>query len=261
MTPLIGSRGTRRSAGIRAIPEAPKPLRAPAPAVALPAPPARRVDAWLDPLAYSTAVLLILSSLFSIFRHGLGSADVGRVDLVFSFELAILLIFLRRRHARPSPVHDDMSSVAVVVGDPPSDDSPSEESSFDRGVREIRRTDPKFDPGRFAGYAAMVFRDTQRARTTRDIASLRDRVTPEMYGALQGQSDRLQNTHRVNRAAEIDITAEITEAWQEGDRDYLTAFIGGSIVDETGTRAVEEFWTFTRPAGLNFWMLSAIQAA
>ena len=25
-------------------------------------------------------------------------------------------------------------------------------------------------------------------------------------------------------------------------------------------RGVEEFWTFTRPAGLNFWMLSAIQA-
>jgi len=26
-------------------------------------------------------------------------------------------------------------------------------------------------------------------------------------------------------------------------------------------RAVNEFWTFTRPAGLNFWMLSAIQTA
>jgi predicted lipid-binding transport protein (Tim44 family) len=28
---------------------------------------------------------------------------------------------------------------------------------------------------------------------------------------------------------------------------------------KTVPRAVEEFWTFTRPAGLNFWMLSAIQ--
>ena len=26
-------------------------------------------------------------------------------------------------------------------------------------------------------------------------------------------------------------------------------------------RAVEEFWTFTRQAGLNFWMLSAIQTS
>jgi predicted lipid-binding transport protein (Tim44 family) len=27
----------------------------------------------------------------------------------------------------------------------------------------------------------------------------------------------------------------------------------------TIVKAVEEFWTFTRPAGLNPWMLSAIQ--
>ena len=94
-----------------------------------------------------------------------------------------------------------------------------------------------------------------------------------MHGALQAQYDRLRNTHRVNRAGEIEITAEITEAWQESDRDYVTAHIGGSIVDYTvdavndslvnGSRTIprdiEEFWTFTRPAGLNFWMLSAIQ--
>src|SRR5688572_18405844 len=70
-------------------------------------------------------------------------------------------------------------------------------------------------------------------------------------------------------------TAEITEAWQESGRDYATAYIDGSIVDYTvdevthrlvdGSRTapkdIEEFWTFTRPAGLNFWMLSAIRTA
>ena len=79
----------------------------------------------------------------------------------------------------------------------------------------------------------------------------------------------------MNRVAEIEITATVTEAWQESDRDYVTAYIEGSIVDytvdeasdrlvsgsKTVPRGVEEFWTFTRPAGLNFWMLSAIQTA
>ena len=121
----------------------------------------------------------------------------------------------------------------------------------------------------------MVFRDAQGAWVTRDIAPLRTRVTPEMYCELQTQCDRLRDTARANHVEQIEITAEVTEAWQESARDYVTAYIGGSIVDYTveeasdslvsGSRTiprdVEEFWTFTRPAGLNFWMLTAIQAS
>jgi predicted lipid-binding transport protein (Tim44 family) len=96
-----------------------------------------------------------------------------------------------------------------------------------------------------------------------------------MYVELQAQCSRLQNIGHADRVERIDITAEITEAWQESGRDYATAHIDGSIVEYTvdeathslvyGSRTVprdiEEFWTFTRPAGLNFWMLSAIQRA
>lgn len=135
--------------------------------------------------------------------------------------------------------------------------------------------DPGFDPVRFAGYTGMMFREAQTAWTVRDIGVLRDRVTPELYGELQTEHDRLRSARRSNHVERIDIQAEITEAWQEHGRDYATACIGGSIVDytvddvsdalvagsRTISRAVEEFWTFTRPAGLNFWMLSAIQTS
>ena len=110
---------------------------------------------------------------------------------------------------------------------------------------------------------------------TGDLASLRPRVTPEIYVELEGQCERLRGSRRSNRVEEIDIRAEITEAWQESGRDYVTAYIAGSMVDytvddvndgivqgsRTTARRVEEFWTFTRPAGLNFWMLSAIQTS
>ena len=100
-------------------------------------------------------------------------------------------------------------------------------------------------------------------------------ITPELHDALQAQCDRVRSTGRMNRVAEIEITATVTEAWQESGRDYVTAYIAGSIVDytvdeasdrlvagsKTVPRGVEEFWTFTRPAGLNFWMLSAIQTS
>jgi predicted lipid-binding transport protein (Tim44 family) len=107
----------------------------------------------------------------------------------------------------------------------------------------------------------------------REPGGLRDRLTPEMYAELLAFCEGLRAAGRSVRFAEVDVRAEITEAWQDGDRDYVTACVVGSLVsdtveDATGTvvgglraqpTAVEAYLTFTRPAGLNFWMLSIIQ--
>ncbi len=96
-----------------------------------------------------------------------------------------------------------------------------------------------------------------------------------MYVELQAQCARLRKLGQADRVERIEVTAKITEAWQENDRDYVTACIDGSTIaytvdgatqttirgSRTISRDIEEFWTFTRPAGLNFWMLSAIRTA
>jgi len=243
-------------------------------------PPTRRVDApRMRTLAGLAAAGLIASWLFGGFGHGLRGMDPGRLDLLVGGGIVILLMIVRRRRAASAPATPAAGDVPDHV-EPPSgravaDDHPSGDSAFDRGVRDIRRTDPGFKPDRFAGYAAMVFRDAHSAWMRRDLASLHDRVTPQMHRELQAECDRLRSARRVNRLEQIEVKAEIAEAWQESGRDYVTAHIGGSIVDYTvdeatdrlvggsRTTAVEvgQFWTFTRPAGLNFWMLSAIQTS
>lgn len=204
---------------------------------------------------------------------GVVGGDLGGTsgELMLAAGLVVLLVFLRRRRAArvmPSRAPVDRPRVAETRAG-------REDSIFDLGIREIRRTDAGFDPRRFAGYAGMLFRDAHSAWMIRDIGSLRDRVTPQMYEELRARSDWLQSKAHAYRVGDIDITAEITEAWQESGRDYVTAYIGGEIVDytvdegsgalvsgaKTTPRSVEEFWTFTRPAGLNFWMLSAIQTS
>lgn len=205
---------------------------------------------------------LISSSLFGV--------SWGLLALVFiGSGIVLFAAFLRRRRAVPARMPEAVSIPSRL------DTRPSGDSSFDRGVSDIRRTDAKFDPAKFAGYAGMVFRDVQNAWMIRDIGVLRDRLSPEMHGELHVRCDRLRKSRHVNRIDHIDIRADITEAWQESDQDYVTAYISGSLVDYTideatgslvdGSSAipkdVEEFWTFTRPAGLNPWMLSAIQTS
>jgi len=69
-------------------------------------------------------------------------------------------------------------------------------------------------------------------------------------------------------------TAQLTEAWQEGGKDFATVWFLASLLDYTtdeagrlldGSRAepvkFEESWTFVRPVGRNSWRLSAMQQA
>ena len=204
--------------------------------------------------------------------------NLGFLHLLLGGSAVVLVIFFRRlqaAHARTVTTPLSLSTSIDAPADRPTTEEYRPASSLDVGLRDIRRTDPGFDPTRFAGYTAMVFRDAQAAWARQDIRAVRDRVTPEMYVEMQAQCAKLENIGHVDHVERIEITAEITEAWQESGRDYATAHIDGSIVDYTvdaathsiihGSRTVprdiEEFWTFTRPAGLNFWMLSAIQRA
>jgi predicted lipid-binding transport protein (Tim44 family) len=133
--------------------------------------------------------------------------------------------------------------------------------------------DAHFDPAPVAAQARATFAEVQRAVGARDVASLRNRLAPEMYGVLQRQCDRLRAAQHVNHVEAIEIReAEVTEIWQEMGRDFVTVRLAGTLVDYTthertgsvveGSRtpqSFEEFWTYTRSVGPNAWTLTAIQ--
>jgi predicted lipid-binding transport protein (Tim44 family) len=147
---------------------------------------------------------------------------------------------------------------------------------LDRGIDHIRRMDSAFDPGRFADTASDEFFKVQAAWMGRDMGAVRDLLTPEMYETLQKDCERLRAEHRTDRIENIAIrSVEVSEAWQEGGKDFVTVRFLASLLDYTvddisnevvdGSRTVpvkfEEYWTFTRPVGPNAWRLSAIQQA
>jgi predicted lipid-binding transport protein (Tim44 family) len=116
--------------------------------------------------------------------------------------------------------------------------------------------------------------EVQKAFSDEDHAALRRLSTPEMVSyfseeladnAKRGLRNEVRDVHLVS--------ADIAEAWREGDTDYATAAFGYESIDlmrdratgaiaEGEDRATEttELWTFVRPRG-GEWKLSAIQQA
>jgi predicted lipid-binding transport protein (Tim44 family) len=136
--------------------------------------------------------------------------------------------------------------------------------------------DGSFDPNALVATSRDLFFDVQAALSARDLSRVREKLTPEMHSHLQSQVDELRAARRTNKVDRVDLRrSEISEAWQESGRDYVTVYLSGSLLDYTvddTTNAVvsgsaterenlEEFWTFTRPVGPGAWRLSAIQSA
>jgi predicted lipid-binding transport protein (Tim44 family) len=153
------------------------------------------------------------------------------------------------------------------------EERPPAVDDLDRGLAHVRQMDGSFDAAALASDAAEAFRAVQAAVTTGDMTPLRPKLTSEMFERLQMQCTELRRSRHTNHVERIQIErAEVTEAWQERGRDYVTVGLAGTLVDYTldaggavvsGARTperFEEYWTFTRPVGPNPWVLTAIQA-
>jgi predicted lipid-binding transport protein (Tim44 family) len=225
-----------------------------------------------------------------LFGHGFGGG-FGLLDLLLIAGAVFLLFaFLRRRRETETPAYGQRPAYAMAggpAGYEPSAGSatagptvetepPPSTADVERGLSHIRQMDAGFDPGALVAWARGTYLDVQTTLKSRDLSSVRDRLTPEISAELQAQCDHLRSARQTNVVERIDIRrADVTEAWQETGRDYLTVYFSSSMLDYTvddatgavvaGSKSepqdVEEFWTFSRPVGRHPWQLSAIQAA
>lgn len=147
------------------------------------------------------------------------------------------------------------------------------ESDVDTALGRIRRMDPAFDGKQFNDMCMDIFFKVQGAWANRDMTTVRNLFTDEMYGIIQGDAEELKRSKKVNRLDNIAVRSlEITEAWQESGSDYITVRFYANLLDYTidessgqvlsGSKTdpvkFVEFWTFTRPVGNNPWRLSAL---
>jgi hypothetical protein len=129
------------------------------------------------------------------------------------------------------------------------------------------------DLSAFQGIHAQV----QEAWNRGDIGHMRGLMTPEMVGYFNEELTRNASQGVQNLVSNVNLLkGEVTEAWEEGDLEYASAFMHWSAIDYvvrlgqngaaepvvSGNPRVpveeEEMWTFVRRRG-GQWLLSAIQ--
>jgi predicted lipid-binding transport protein (Tim44 family) len=229
---------------------------------------------------------LIGSMLFGGLGHGLGGfGGIGLLEmLLIGGGLYFLFRFFRNRRAQSLQTAYAGAPSAYGAGGERSwgtaggatVEMPAAPSDLERGIASIRTMDTGLDTSAIADHARRVYFVVQQAIGMRELAGVRDYLAPEMAPVLQAQCDRLRGARQTNRVEQLDLRrAELSEAWQEGGRDYVTVLISATMLDytvddatgavvegsRTATQTIEDFWTFTRPVGNNPWKLSAIQTA
>jgi len=231
---------------------------------------------------------LIGSMLFGGLGGGGGLGGFGGIGLLemvlIGGGLYLLFRFFRNRQAQSAQPAYAGATSAYGAGSERSwgtaggatVEMPAAPSDLERGMSNIRTMDPGLDTSAIVDHARRVYFVVQQAIGMRELAGVRDYLAPEMATVLQTQCDRLRGARQTNRIEQLDVRrAELSEAWQESGRDYVTVLISATMLDytvddatgavvegsRTAPQAIEDFWTFTRPVGNNPWKLSAIQAA
>jgi predicted lipid-binding transport protein (Tim44 family) len=115
--------------------------------------------------------------------------------------------------------------------------------------------------------------EVQDAFGREDYGALRERTTPEVMSYLAEELSQNATHNRRNDVSDLRLLrSDVSEAWREGDTDYVTVAMNyeskdvmrdrqtGQIVEGDPGRATQttELWTFVRRPG-EPWKVSAIQ--
>jgi predicted lipid-binding transport protein (Tim44 family) len=222
------------------------------------------------------------SMLFGGMGHGWGGGGSGGGGFGFlEILLIVVLLFLVFRFFRNRKQSGLTQNLQSSYSPPPYQQpevyaapvqSPDQEVST--GIAHIQSMDQTFDPMAFKDWVQDLFFKIQAAWGNQDLNPIHAFLTDQMRGLFQKDLDTQKAVNQINRLENIAVRSlEITEAWQEEGKDFVTVLFyanlldftvdktTGAVVSGSKTEPVKfrEFWTFVRPVGgRSPWQLSAI---
>jgi predicted lipid-binding transport protein (Tim44 family) len=153
---------------------------------------------------------------------------------------------------------------AGSLGAPPSQSSaPAISNAFGGGAAPAiaaTRYPPGFDVEQFVHHAKLNFTQLQAANDKRDLSTMRDFMTPDLYAEiaaeLNARGDAPQQTDVVT------LDAEVIEVVTEGEA-YIASVRFSGMIRERADAAAEPFseiWHLEKPLnGATGWLIAGIQ--
>jgi predicted lipid-binding transport protein (Tim44 family) len=123
-----------------------------------------------------------------------------------------------------------------------------------------RRTD--FNAEEFERHAKLNFAKLQEAHDQKDLAALRDFLTPEMYQAIE--ADIRDSGSAQQKTEVVTLNAEVLDIAMEDGLYVVSVRFSGTIREAPGEQpeSFSELWHLVKPLrGRSGWQLAGIQQA
>ena len=254
---LGGGTSIGKQRSIQPAPTTP-PQQAPSAAPTAPTQQPSGMSRWLGPLA-GLALGAGLASLF--FNNGLAGAFGG---ILMVGLIAAALMFAWRMLRSKTQAQPLQYAGAGSPGAPPSQSSASGISNAFGGAAApaiaATRYPPGFDVEQFVHHAKLNFTRLQAANDKRDLSTMRDFMTPDLYAEiaaeLNARGDAPQQTDVVT------LDAKVIEVVTEGEA-YIASVRFSGMIRERADAAAEPFseiWHLEKPLnGATGWLIAGIQ--
>ena len=251
---------------------APPAPKSPAQQVAPAATPAQQQagNKWLGPLA-GLALGAGLASLFlnNGFAGGLGGILMVMLVAAAAFFAIRLLKSKMQPSSRPlqyagagAGAGPGMPRIGSDLAGRPEPSGGSDLSSHFGGgaAAAVKRFPPGFDADQFARHAKSNFIRLQAANDARDVSTMRDFMTPELYSGIVADLDARVATPQKTDVVTLD--SDVVEVVTEGARYVASVRFSGTIRDGANAAAepFSEVWHLEKPVdGSSGWLISGIQ--
>jgi predicted lipid-binding transport protein (Tim44 family) len=236
------------------------PQQAPSAAPTNPAQPAPSgASRWLGPLA-GLALGAGLASLF--FNNGFGGALSGILFFLLAAAAVMFVIRMLRSRSAAPPQASPLQYAGAGRGPAPSDFS----SHFGGGAPAVASGATRYPPGfnveEFVRHAKLNFTRLQAANDKRDLETMRDFMTAEMYREIA--ADLAAHGEPNQQTDVVTLEAEVLEVVTEGSSYVASVRFSGMIRERSDGTAepFTEIWHLEKPLnGTTGWLISGIQQA
>jgi predicted lipid-binding transport protein (Tim44 family) len=228
--------------------------RSPAPSAA-PATPAQQpsgMSKWLGPLA-GLALGAGLASLF------MGNGMAGAFGGILMILLLAAAAMFAWRMLRPKPQPEPLRYAGMGA----QGSQPNISNMFGGGATALapapNRYPPGFDAEQFVHHAKLNFTRLQAANDQRDVSTLRDFMTPELYTEIAGQ---IKADAAPQKTDVVTLNAEVLEVVTEGEAYVASVRFSGTIRERADGAAepFSEVWHLEKPIKGNAgWLICGIQ--